>query len=57
MADIKPYERYKKDKRNQPKKHNIDNYTDFQKALLRAEKNIRHPKNLSNGSLVKIKMM
>ena len=31
MADIKPYERYKKDRRNQPKKHNIENYSDFQK--------------------------
>ncbi len=44
MADIKPYERYKKDKRNQPKKHNIDNYTDFQKALLRAVEKHTAPK-------------
>jgi len=44
MADIKPYERYKKDKRNQPKKHNIDNYTDFQKALLAAIESQTEPK-------------
>ena len=36
MADIKPYERYKKDRSTQPKKHNIENYSDFQKALLSA---------------------
>ena len=44
MADIKPYERYKKDRRNQPKKHNIENYSDFQKALLYAVESQTAPK-------------
>ena len=42
MADIKPYERYKKDQtlktQREKKKKNIENYTDFQKALLAADR-------------------
>ena len=38
MADIKPYERYKKDTtlktERAKKKKNIENYTDFQKGTL-----------------------
>ena len=45
MADIKPYERYKKDQSLQPKKKkNIENYTDFQKALLAAIESQTEPK-------------
>jgi len=43
MADT-AYERYRKDRRNQPKKHNIENYSDFQKALLAAVENQTAPK-------------
>ena len=43
MADT-AYERYRKDRRNQPKKHNIENYSDFQKALLAAVENHTAPK-------------
>ena len=45
MADIKPYERYKKDTSLQPKKKkNIENYSDFQKALLYAIESQTEPK-------------
>ena len=43
MADT-AYERYRKDRRNQPKKYNIENYSDFQKALLAAVENQTAPK-------------
>ena len=43
MADT-PYERYKKDRSTKPKKQNIENYSDFQKALLSAIENQTTPK-------------
>jgi hypothetical protein len=43
MADT-PYERYKKDRSTQPKKSNIENYSDFQKALLYAIERQTSPK-------------
>ena len=48
MADIKPYERYKKDQtlktQREKKKKNIENYSDFQKALLAAIESQTEPK-------------
>jgi len=48
MADIKPYERYKKDEslktEREKKKKNIENYSDFQKALLYAIESQTEPK-------------
>jgi hypothetical protein len=43
MADT-PYERYKKDRSTKPKKQNIENYSDFQKALLYAIERQTSPK-------------
>ena len=43
MADT-AYERYKKDRSTQPKKQNIENYSDFQKALLSAIERQTEPK-------------
>ena len=43
MADT-PYERYKKDRSTKPKKQNIENYSDFQKALLSAIESQTEPK-------------
>jgi len=43
MADT-PYERYKKDRSTTPKKQNIENYSDFQKALLSAVERQTAPK-------------